>query len=82
VSRSIQVTLWFNGTSEGRELAIDTEKHKFAANSAATRELPTRPKYFNNNGMVRVSAPICRLQLTATGFAEIAQGVHLLDQIG
>jgi hypothetical protein len=28
------------------------------------------------------SAPICRLQLTATGFAEIAQWVHLVDQIG
>ena len=73
--------LWFHGTSEGRERAIGTEKHKFAANSAATREPPTHPKYFNN-GTVTVSAPICRLQLTATGFAEIAQWVHLIDQIG
>ena len=43
--------LWFSGTSEGRERAIGTEEHQFAANSAATRKLPTHPKYFNN-GMV------------------------------
>jgi hypothetical protein len=52
--------VWFSGTSEGRERAIGTEKHLFAANSAATRKLPTHPKYFNN-GMVTVSARICRL---------------------
>ena len=39
---------WFSGTSEGRERAIGTEEHQFAANSAATRKLPTHPKYFNN----------------------------------
>jgi hypothetical protein len=51
--------IWFSGTSEAGERAIGTEKHQFAANSAATRKLPTHPKYFNN-GMVTVSAPICR----------------------
>jgi hypothetical protein len=72
-----------NTTRSGRsrERAIGMEKHQFAANSAATRKLPTHPKYFNN-GMVTVSAPICRLQFTATGFAEIAQRVHLVDQLG
>ena len=74
----LTLILWFNGASEGRERAIGMEKHKFAANSAATREPPIHPKYLNS-GMVTASAPICRLQLTATGFAEIPQGVHLVD---
>jgi hypothetical protein len=47
------------------------ENHELAANSAATRKLPTHPKYFNN-GTVTVSAPICRLQFAAAGLAEIA----------
>jgi hypothetical protein len=51
--------LWFSRTSEAREWAIGTEKHLFAANSAAARELPTHPKYCNN-GMVTVSAPAGR----------------------
>jgi hypothetical protein len=46
-------------------------KHQFAAKIAATRKLPTHPKYFNN-GMVTVSAPIGRLQFAAAGIAEIA----------
>src|ERR1700730_16773967 len=72
--------LWFSGTPEGRERAIGTEEHQLAANSAATGKFPTHPKYFNN-GMVTVSAPICRLQFAATGLAEIAQWVHLFDQV-
>jgi hypothetical protein len=40
--------LLVSGTSEGRERAIGTEEHQFAANNAATRKLPTHPKYFNN----------------------------------
>jgi hypothetical protein len=63
--------IWFSGTSEGRERAIGAEKHQLAANSAATRKLPTHPKYFNN-GMVTISAPICRQQFAAAGLAEIA----------
>jgi hypothetical protein len=70
--------LWFSGTSEGRERAIGTEEHQLAANSAATRRPPTHPIYLNN-GMVTVSAPICRLQFAAAGLAEIAQWVHLVD---
>jgi len=73
--------LWFGGTSEARERAIGTEKHQFAANSAATRKLPTHPKYFDS-GMVTVSASICRLQFAAAGLAEIAQRIHLVDQVG
>ena len=46
------------------------ENHELATNSAATRKLPTHPKYFNN-GMVTVSALICR-QFAAAGLAEIA----------
>ena len=65
---------------EGRERAIGTEEHQLAANSAATGKFPTHPKYFNN-GMVTVSAPICRLQFAAAGLAEIPQRVHLVDQV-
>src|SRR6201993_2454257 len=57
------------------------ENHELAANSAAKRKLPTHPKYFNN-GMVTISAPIGRLQFAAAGLAEIAQWVHLVDQVG
>jgi len=39
--------LLVSGTSEGRERAIGTEEHQFAASSAATRKLPTQPEYFN-----------------------------------
>jgi hypothetical protein len=45
------------------------------------REASHRPEILNN-GLVTVSAPICRLQFTAAGLAEIAQGVHLVDQVG
>jgi hypothetical protein len=38
---------------------IGAEQHQFAAKSAATRKLPTHPKYCNN-GMVTVSAPVGR----------------------
>ena len=48
--------LWFSGTSEGRERAIGTEKHQFAANSAATRKLPTHPKYCSNGMVTSLSA--------------------------
>src|ERR1700722_20817807 len=71
---------WFSGTSEGRERAIGSEAHQFAAESAAIRRLPTHPKYFNS-GMITVSAPICRLQFAAAGLAEIVQRIHLVDQV-
>src|ERR1700756_2178669 len=73
------LTLWFSGTSDAGVGAGGGPQ--FAASSAARRKLPTHPKY-SNAGMVTVSAPICRLQFAAAGLAEIAQWVHLVDQVG
>lgn len=44
--------LWFGETSEDCAVAIGMGMHQLAANSAASRQLPTQAKY-RNNGMVR-----------------------------
>jgi hypothetical protein len=75
------LTFWLSGISERGARTIGAEQHQFAAKSAPRRKLPTHPKY-SNNGMVTVSAPICRLQFAAAGLAEIAQRFHLVDQVG
>ena len=59
----------------------DEERHQFAASSAASRKLPTHPEAAGND-IARTSARLSRLQFAAAGLAEIAQRIHLVDQLG